>query len=635
LPAEDKTVLSDAAVVGQVFWTGAIAALDHGDRGAAEQRLANLARRDLVHPEPESMLAGEPQHAFHNALIREVAYEQLSRVERAAKHAAVARWIEATIATDEAAEIVAYHYVSALELAETVADRALQAELLGPTLQALELAGDHALPLDVTAAERHHHKAVELAGDGPRRPYALVSWAEALAQSGRLREAGDAFDNGIAGLRALGDERAASAASTQSWYVHWMLADGEMLLSSEVTELAETGEASSELIAVLESCGSRLSHAGRITFSMRLADRAVAICAQLGLPEPLRALDLRGCDRCILGDAGGLDDLRHAVDLTRQRQAGHLICTIATNLGEYLTLFEGPGSALRVHRETLETARQRGDGLAVCFCRSMLFVDQVWVGRWDAALAEVDELERLLEDRSELWDLQIVRATHAQLLAWRGDSAAAAEKAAWAEERSRETPMVDTRVTCLISSATAEAGLGNDEAALRFLEACTSLLNDAEGVDAGCARRLPGAIRLAIGLGRPDVAQRLAKGLPAARPFDAATQIALDALLLETRGDRAAAVPQFTAAADRWRDLGVPYEQAQAQLGQGRCLAAVGESAAARAALELARDGFAGLGAQPALREAETLLAALADGRIFRPPASAERGSGSARRRES
>ena len=37
LPPAHKTLLGDAAVVGEVFWTGAVAALDHGDGSAAEE----------------------------------------------------------------------------------------------------------------------------------------------------------------------------------------------------------------------------------------------------------------------------------------------------------------------------------------------------------------------------------------------------------------------------------------------------------------------------------------------------------------------------------------------------------------------------------------------------------------------
>jgi hypothetical protein len=52
----------------------------------------------------------------------------------------------------------------------------------------------------------------------------------------------------------------------------------------------------------------------------------------------------------------------------------------------------------------------------------------------------------------------------------------------------------------------------------------------------------------------------------------------------------------------------VPYEEAQALLGEGRCLVALGRAPEAAPVLEQARAIFARLGAEPALHEADQLL---------------------------
>ena len=66
----------------------------------------------------------------------------------------------------------------------------------------------------------------------------------------------------------------------------------------------------------------------------------------------------------------------------------------------------------------------------------------------------------------------------------------------------------------------------------------------------------------------------------------------------------------FAAAAARWHDFGVPYEEGHALLGQGRCLVALCRAPEAAAPLAAAREIFARLGAKPALAEAEAVLAA-------------------------
>jgi hypothetical protein len=53
----------------------------------------------------------------------------------------------------------------------------------------------------------------------------------------------------------------------------------------------------------------------------------------------------------------------------------------------------------------------------------------------------------------------------------------------------------------------------------------------------------------------------------------------------------------------------MPYEEAQALLGQGRCLVALGRAPEAAPVLEGARRIFARLKARPALTETDALLA--------------------------
>jgi hypothetical protein len=81
------------------------------------------------------------------------------------------------------------------------------------------------------------------------------------------------------------------------------------------------------------------------------------------------------------------------------------------------------------------------------------------------------------------------------------------------------------------------------------------------------------------------------------------------ALLDEQRGQHAEAATLFTDAAERWDLFEMPWEHAQALLGQGRCLLALARPAQAREPLRTAREVFAALGARPALTEIDRLLA--------------------------
>ncbi len=124
LPAERKRLLHDAAVVGKVFWAGAVAEMSGHDESEVRAVLHELARTDLVRPARRSSMAGQAEYAFTHALIREVCYGQIPRAGRAQRHQRAAAWIEA-MAGDRAAdhaEILAAHYTTALDLAQAAND---------------------------------------------------------------------------------------------------------------------------------------------------------------------------------------------------------------------------------------------------------------------------------------------------------------------------------------------------------------------------------------------------------------------------------------------------------------------------------------------------------------------------------
>ncbi len=110
LPRAERGLLIDAAVVGKIFWPGALYAMDAGNSSVV-QVLEELERRDLVRREPTSIIEGEQQFAFTHVLIRDVAYDLLPRADRARRHALVAAFFESsTGASREAIGAMARHW---------------------------------------------------------------------------------------------------------------------------------------------------------------------------------------------------------------------------------------------------------------------------------------------------------------------------------------------------------------------------------------------------------------------------------------------------------------------------------------------------------------------------------------------
>ena len=77
----EKDLLRDAAVIGKVFWASAVR-----NGSDAPTTLHSLERKGFVRRQKRSSVEGETEFAFAHALVRDVAYGQIARADRAQKH---------------------------------------------------------------------------------------------------------------------------------------------------------------------------------------------------------------------------------------------------------------------------------------------------------------------------------------------------------------------------------------------------------------------------------------------------------------------------------------------------------------------------------------------------------------------
>ena len=90
------------------------------DRTSVRERLHELARKELLRPARRPSIEGESEYAFWHLLIRDVAYGQIPRAARADEALAAAASGSNGSAGErvaDSAELLAYHYEQALELA--------------------------------------------------------------------------------------------------------------------------------------------------------------------------------------------------------------------------------------------------------------------------------------------------------------------------------------------------------------------------------------------------------------------------------------------------------------------------------------------------------------------------------------
>jgi tetratricopeptide (TPR) repeat protein len=212
LSEEERAVLGRAAVVGKVFYRGAMEALysteaPHGVR----TQLMSLVRKDLIRPE-RSDLPGEEAFRFHHILLRDTAYQALPKETRSDLHRLFAAWLGEVLdpTAAEADELVGYHLEQAYRL---------RAELGPPDDRARELATEASIRLaaagrkaslrfDMPAAVSLLSRAVTLSDEGdPGRSALLYELAGALEEIGELRRADKAYAEAVDAASRAGDSR--------------------------------------------------------------------------------------------------------------------------------------------------------------------------------------------------------------------------------------------------------------------------------------------------------------------------------------------------------------------------------------------------------------------------------------------
>src|SRR6266542_667087 len=317
LPAAEKAVLQDAAVLGPAGWVGALAEIGGRDPADLHARLLRLEARELLQLDLRAAAAGHAGYAFRHVVVRDVAYNQILRAERMDKHLAAAVWLERVGAdrAGERADLLAYHYRSALELSHAVGDQIAGLEELARA--ALRDAGDRAAELGLYAgAARSYADALQLCpSDDPER-------AELLLRLGRARCRGEG--TGEEALLAARDAFGARGEREPAAEAELLLGElaflggrgGERAAHLERARALVAGAAPSPVkAAVARGRMAHLAMANRHAEAREAATEVLAMARELGLPElEADALGTIGLARVDAGDAGGLADLEAAIE---------------------------------------------------------------------------------------------------------------------------------------------------------------------------------------------------------------------------------------------------------------------------------------------------------------------------------
>jgi class 3 adenylate cyclase/tetratricopeptide (TPR) repeat protein len=609
LPAERKAILADAAVVGKVFWAGAVAAMGGRDITDVTEAMRDLARIELVRAARRSSMAGETEYSFWHVLVRDVAYAQLPRAARATRHVAAARWLEARAGerAEDIAEVLAHHYATAHGLAQAAGNEEQAAQVARPALRFLTLAGEKALGLDTAASIANFELALRFAPEGDaERAGLLVGYAEAALQAARFADSARALEEAIDAAHATGNVLTVARAMRLLGRALARTADPRRLtLADEALALLEPLGPSPELVAAYTDAAGRQAVEGddRAT-TIAIAERALVLAEELGLPRPARALGFRAMARADGGDRGSLVDFQDALAGATEAGHGREIALLHLNYGFILGFFEGPAAALDMLRRGRSIAESRGIVEQAEVLTTTTLDALVDLGEHDEALRLADIMLPKALDRGDLWGVLNVRWAQGRIGTLRGEVDVAWLDGLLSETRALSNPQAlacTLAVGSLVRSSSAEG------------EAVEDLLTELESMplppDAYyLAPYLPPIVRAALKHGLSGLAHRLADSLAPLHPYTDHSSVAARAALSEAAGELRIATDAYAEAANRWDRFGVLPEQAFALLGQGRSLLALHRPSEARPVLREAREIFERLGAAPALAETDALI---------------------------
>jgi class 3 adenylate cyclase len=396
LADDEKRLLQDAAVVGKVFWTSSLAAVNESDKALIEQRLRSLVRKEFVRRERRASVEGESEYAFNHVLVRDVAYGQIPRSERADKHRRAAEWIESMGRAEDQAELLAHHYLSALELVQ--ASGVASIDLARRARRALRAAGERALALSAyAAAARSFETASGLAGDpDPDRPRALLGHALALHALSDERRF-DRLEEARFALAAIDDVDGAAEADIALAEAWWWAGERDRCSAclERAVELVRKGDAQVARASVLAQTARFHSLFGEQEAAIDLAQES------LGVAETAGRDDLRAKNLITLGTAHYYSpafDAEVAIATVREGIAVATECGDVNQLSRGLVnlaaLFDTSGELVQsesIMRDAAALAQRRGFVPGIIFTEGNLIDSDLVMGRWESAQRSAKE----------------------------------------------------------------------------------------------------------------------------------------------------------------------------------------------------------------------------------------------------
>ena len=618
-----RRLVTDAAVLGTTFPAEALIAVCGQDDAVVRAALAELVRREVFSVSADPLSPEQGSYRFAQNMLRQVAYDTLSRRDRKARHLTVAAYLRAAFASDgeEVADVIARHYLDALD---AVPDDPDADEIRGQAVAALIRAGERAERTGAPALAAGSYATaagLTMPGTGKGedtaggRPSAGMLWeraaraaetsgnyAAATGHAGRAREYH--LDHGQP--RAAARAQSIAGAALLQWH---RLAEAREQLTAAMEVLradpdADTVYAMRQLAAVEMFTGS--PDADRLTTETLTLGQDLGVdTSELAGLFVTRGIYLAMRSRrpqaiAYLGEAARL-----------ATQDGHTLALgrAQLNLSLVQTAAADTATAAETARAAAGHLRRVGARHYLAVAVGSLAQALLMLGDWDAAEAELTQAA----EADGLADNEDLACFGGWLAALRGDAAAAEMTLAGLRDLRASENLQDEAEISLVEGFTAAARRQPDDALLHARATLARV--DALGIDHTLMLwAWPLAARAAYDLRDASATSELLALLDACQPGHLAPMQRAERDLVRARmaadHDTAAAVASFAAAVVGLRELSTPYHLAHGLLDHAAFLTCLDDASAAAAATEEARDIASNLRCQPLLDRAASITPA-------------------------
>jgi class 3 adenylate cyclase/tetratricopeptide (TPR) repeat protein len=409
-PAERRTIQL-GSIFGRSFRGAGIRALEPGLDGV-EDAIERLLEKDLVRS------GGADTFGFRHILIREVAYQTLTRAERGRLHAAAAGWLEGLAGDREAslAELIGYHFREAAMIAtaqrpdETDTQRIRQ-KAVDWLRRAAEVAASGAASLE---ASRHLRSAIELAD-----PTTLPDLYQRLGDWGGIGEvAVEAYRTALRLCREQGRppiQELQILAGLLTIYMRFQASVANRPSEQAMVELRSKARAIAHNVMDERILAAYLAAEGFFPFWLRGLDRvATAEEIESANASALRALEMaRRLDDpnlastaldALAGTSQVADDWRRALEYSRERLTFQERLSMVEKLDAYgMVVWSGVllGDLDQAERDSAEGIAEVQPGQVpgpTLHLVSWRIAALTLLGRWDEALNMAERARQLWID---------------------------------------------------------------------------------------------------------------------------------------------------------------------------------------------------------------------------------------------